>query len=203
MTTTPTLLTLLDEIRAIALNGLHYSPHNSYDIDRYTRLLHLAAQAYSPMVDLPIEAVLDTFRREMGAVTPKVGGNGAIFDDEERVLLVKRSDNGRWCLPGGYAEVGLTPQENVSREVREETGLEVEVGPLVDLFCVTPSSITPHLHYVFVYLCHVTGGVLTPSHETPELGYFHPEQITDWHSTHQERVKQSLVVWQKLKGQST
>jgi ADP-ribose pyrophosphatase YjhB (NUDIX family) len=191
----PTLLTLLDEIRAIALNGLLYSPHNSYDIDRYTRLLHLAAQHYSPIVDLPAGVVLETFRRDMGAITPKVGGNGAIFDDEGRVLLVKRSDNGRWCLPGGYAEVGLTAQENVTREVREETGLEVEVGKLVDLFCVQPSGISPHLHYVFVYLCQVTGGTLAPSHETPELGYFDPAQITDWHSTHQERVQRALAMW--------
>lgn len=199
----PTLLTLLDEIRAIALNGLHYSPHNSYDIDRYTRLLHLAAQTYSPLVEMPTEAVLETFKREMGAVTPKVGGNGAIINDAGQVLLVKRSDNGHWCLPGGYAEVGLTPQENVAREVREETGLEVEVGSLVDLFCIPPGAGHPSTHYVFVYLCKVTGGILTPSHETPELGYFHPEEITNWHSTHQERVQQSLVVWQKLKGQST
>lgn len=200
MTPPPNLLTLLDEIRAIALNGLHYSPHNVYDIDRYTRLLHLAAQAYSPIADLPTGAVLDTFRREMGAITPKVGGNGAIIDDAGRVLLVKRSDNGRWCLPGGYAEVGLTAQENVQREVREETGLEVEVGPLVDLFSVTPGSIAPYLHYVFVYLCRVTGGVLTPSHETPELGYFHPEQVTDWHSTHEERGRRALAVWRAARS---
>jgi len=92
---------------------------------------------------MPTEAVLETFKREMGAVTPKVGGNGAIINDVGQVLLVKRSDNGRWCLPGGYAEVGLTPQENVAREVREETGPRSERWSIYSAYRPVPGTPVP------------------------------------------------------------
>src|SRR6478672_5070767 len=59
----------------------------------------------------------------------------AIFDDSgEKVLLIKRRDNGNWEPPGGVLELDETIKEGLRREVREETGAEIEVGPLTGIY---------------------------------------------------------------------
>jgi len=92
-------------------------------------------------------------------------GVGAVILHEGRVLLVQRGTEpmkGRWSIPGGLLEVGESLAEGVRREVREETGLEVEVGELVELL----DRIHPHegriqYHYVIAdYLCRPLGGEL-------------------------------------------
>ena len=189
------ILALLDEIRAIAQLGLNYS-QDHYDRERYERLLRLAAGEYAALTDLSADEINGRFRRDLGYITPKIGCSGAIFNDDSHVLLVKRSDNGKWCLPGGYAEVNQTPQENLRRELREETGLEVTVGALIDVYYAMPGQYgQPHTLYSLLYECSVTGGTLTPSHETPIVGYYDHTTITDWHSTHYERVVRAYQRW--------
>ena len=59
----------------------------------------------------------------------------AIFDDSgEKVLLIKRRDNGRWEPPGGVLELDETIEDGLRREVREETGAEIEVGPMTGVY---------------------------------------------------------------------
>ena len=67
---------------------------------------------------------------------PVVGVGAAVFDGESVVLIKRRFEPlaGRWSLPGGGLEVGETLEVGAAREVREETGLEVDVGPVVEVF---------------------------------------------------------------------
>ena len=91
---------------------------------------------------------------------PRVGVGAFVFDAQGRVLLVERGQPpaaGRWTVPGGKLERGETLAQAVAREVREETGLVVEVGPLA---CVA-ESIGDDFHYVILdYLARVIGGAL-------------------------------------------
>jgi ADP-ribose pyrophosphatase YjhB (NUDIX family) len=164
------ILALLDEIRAIGQLGLNYA-ENPFDRERYERLLRMAAQEYSAISGLPDGEIDALFRRELGYITPKVGCNGAVFNPQGHVLLVKRSDNGRWghrvAMPGE-----LSPRDNCRREMWEETGLEVEVGVWSMCSMRWQGSMTNRTIYIMVYL-YVTGGTLTPSHETPVVGYDH------------------------------
>lgn len=152
----------------MATTGLHYAS-NDYDRDRFERTARIAeglAGLASDRTFTPERPYL----ADVGIVTPKVGCNVAAFTGDGRLVLIKRSDNGRWALPSGWAEVGTTPVENALRELREETGLEAEVSRLVGVWDSRwPGSAGAYHFFTICFLARVTGGTLTPSHETPEV----------------------------------
>jgi len=93
-------------------------------------------------------------------------GVGAVVVDGDRVLLIRRGREpmkGQWSLPGGALEIGETLVDGVRREVREETGLEVEPLALVEVLdrIARDGEGRVQFHYVLLdYLCRVTGGEL-------------------------------------------
>ncbi|GHS91140.1 hypothetical protein FACS1894203_1360 [Bacteroidia bacterium] len=66
-----------------------------------------------------------TFTIEKEYATPKVDIRAVVFDENNRILLVKEKAAGCWSLPGGWADVGFSPKEIAMKEVKEETGLDV------------------------------------------------------------------------------
>ncbi|MFC6962760.1 NUDIX hydrolase N-terminal domain-containing protein [Halocatena marina] len=93
------VLPLLDELRILAQNGLAYAD-SPYDEERYTRILDLVSEYYGEISDVPKAEVQSRFEAELGYVTPKVGAQAALFNEEEEILLLKRSYDKKWCLPG-------------------------------------------------------------------------------------------------------
>jgi ADP-ribose pyrophosphatase YjhB (NUDIX family) len=183
------ILTLLDEVRAIATTGLNYTT-NPYDIERYERLLELAAGEYAALYGLEADEVRRRFRQDVGYITVKSGATGAVFNEVGHLLLVKRSDDRKWCLPTGWIEPSEVPEEAVVREVKEETGLDVRADGLIAVHPQPAGAYgNPHSHYTLLYHCVQTGGTLTTSHETLELGYFPPNAELDWHGNHAERFR--------------
>ena len=95
-----------------------------------------------------------------------VVGVGAVVLDGDRVLLVKRGHEplkGEWSLPGGAVELGETLEAAIVREVREETGLEVDAGPIVDVLdrLLYDRDGRVEYHYVLVdFLCRPSGGAV-------------------------------------------
>jgi ADP-ribose pyrophosphatase YjhB (NUDIX family) len=189
------ILPLLEELQAIARTGLNYST-NPYEHERCARLLALACEYYGRALELPPAEVRRRLAGELGYITPKVGANAALFDPEGRVFLVRRVDDGKWCLPCGWVEPNESPEEAAVRETREETGLEVRIRTLVGVSTrKADQEYGPHSAIGVTYLCDLVGGSPRPSFEIRESGYARIEDVTEWHGRHRDYALAARAVW--------
>jgi len=152
----------------MARTGLEYAT-NEYDRDRYERTMAIAEGIAGMTIDTAFTPERP-YLPDIGIATPKTGVTIAAFDDAMRIVLVKRADNGRWALPGGWAEVGSSPSQNALRELREECGLDGEIEGLVGVYDnKTFYGEAAYHFYTCLFRVRVTGGEPTPSSETPEV----------------------------------
>ena len=171
---------------------------NDYDRDRYERILELVSEAYTSSLDVPSPEVRSRLAAELGHITPKIGADAAVFDEEERLLVVRRSDDGCWCLPCGWVEPSETPEQAAVRETREETGLEVRILDQVGAIHRLPSERNgPHAVLSVVFLAEVIGGRLSPSDETTEVEFRHLDTVAPWHRNHEELALAALKRWRQ------
>ncbi len=113
-------------------------------------------------------------------------GVGAIIIQDGRLLLVRRGSppqQGEWSLPGGLVETGERLEEAVQREVREETGLEVEVLKLAGVFerIVRDAQGRLEYHYILLdYLCRVSGGSLRHGTDATAVAWVTPDELAEY-----------------------
>lgn len=138
----------------------------------------------------------------IGRGAPLVAGCAAIVWDDarEKILLTRRSDNGRWCLPGGRMESGESAAEACAREVLEETGLRVRVTRLIGIY-TSPDFVIEYADgnrfqiVAMSFEAEIVGGELVVSEETTEHGYFTPDQIRsmDLVEHHVQRIDDAVA----------
>jgi len=129
----------------------------------------------------------------------RLGCSAAIFDEQGRILLTRRADNGQWCLPGGRLESGESVTEACEREVLEETGLTVRVRRLVGVYShpnqlvVYPDGNKAHI-VALHFEAEVVGGELGLSNETTDYGYFTVQELEglEFIGRHKERILDTL-----------
>ena len=116
-------------------------------------------------------------------------GVGAVIVHDGQVLIVKRRYEplaGRWSLPGGTVELGETLEAGVIREMREETGLDVEVGPVIEVFDRIMLDDTRRVRYHFVlvdYLCRPVGGELAAGSDVDRAIFVDPVSLDEYDLT--------------------
>ena len=121
-------------------------------------------------------------------------GVGAVIVQDGRVVLVRRGHEplaGQWSLPGGGVELGETLEEAVVREMREETGLEVDVGPVIEVFdrITRDADGRVRYHYVLVdYLCWPRAGTLVAGSDVDDAVFAAADALDPYRLTDKARA---------------
>ena len=164
------------EIQSIAQAGLTYTD-NVYDIERYERLREISALMMSEKSGLNLDKVKGLFRNETGYQTPKIDTRAAIFKDNK--ILLTHEKNGTWALPGGWCDVLETIKTNTLKEVKEETGLNVDTVKIIAI-----QDRNKHNKPIYAYgickvfvLCNLLGGEFIKNIETTEIKYFSLDEL--------------------------
>jgi len=161
------------QIKAISQIGKQFSK-DPYDLERYDQLKDLAHEMFARLANMPKERVDHFFISDEGYATPKVDLRGGVFKDG-KILLIQERVDGRWALPGGWADVCEPPSVGVVREVLEETGYQTEIIKLVaikDRGLHPYKPIYPHHIYKLFFLCKLTGGEATENLEAAQVAFF-------------------------------
>ncbi len=174
----PAWLPWARHLQAIAQNGLLYA-QNPFDRERYEAVRRVAAEMAAAGSGAPVPEVLAAFSAQEGYATPKVDVRGVAFRDGA-LLLVNEAVDGRWALPGGWADPGEAPAAAVEREVREESGYSVRaVKLLAVLDRRAQGHWPPHPFSVYklFFGCEITGGSPARSSETDGAAFFRENEL--------------------------
>jgi ADP-ribose pyrophosphatase YjhB (NUDIX family) len=190
----------IKRIKALAETGLLYA-QNDYDKERYQELHEisfrlLAAVSGRKVADLKLHLPLSK-----DYPTAKVDIRGLVLAPGDKVLLVKESADGKWSLPGGWADVGFTPSEVIAREIREETGLEVSVRQLLAVFDKRKHPHPPQPFYVYkmVFLCEATSVEIQKGFDVLDVQYFPIDTLPEL-SEDRILTSQIRLLYQRLRN---
>lgn len=168
------LINLAKEMEAMAQAGLHFSA-DRFDRARYARLRELAAELLATQSNLLPREILEWSKAEFGYATPKVDVRAYVLSKEKVLLVREDADDGRWTLPGGWADVNESPSESVVREVEEESGYWVTPKRLLAVFDRSKQGhlpVFPYHVYKLFFHCEIIGGAPRPTSESSESGFF-------------------------------
>lgn len=192
------------EIQSLAQAGLTYTD-NVYDIERYERLREIAAEIIEEKSNISLEKVKDLFCNENGYQTPKIDTRAAIFKDDK--ILLTHENNGTWAMPGGWCDVLESVKSNTKKEVKEETGLDVETIKIISI-----QDRNKHNKPIYAYgvckifvLCNVIGGEFIENIETTEIKYFSLDEIPNnlaEEKTNNEQIEMCFKAYKDEKWQT-
>ncbi len=174
-------LSMARELQAIAQTGLHFT-QDQFDRERYERVMRIAAEMLAGHSGLEAGAIYAWSREEFGYATPKVDVRAFVLKDDKVLLIREDADEGRWTLPGGWADVNETPSESIVREVEEESGYVVKARRLLAVYDRERQGHTPpyprHVYKLFFH-CELVGGAARATAESSESGFFGVEELPE------------------------
>jgi ADP-ribose pyrophosphatase YjhB (NUDIX family) len=182
VTSEPQWLAWAKRIQAIAQAGLTYS-ESSYDQDRYQALRALSVEimaSHLELADGERPRLAELFASDYGYPTPKVDVRAFVAADG-KILMVRERADGRWSIPGGWADVGSSPAEMAVRETAEESGYQVKARRLLAVWDKARHNPSPFPAdvYKLVVACELVGGDGTAGSETLEVGWFAPDRLPE------------------------
>lgn len=165
-------------ISALADTGLHYC-RDTFDRERYEEISALSREMMAALGDATPERIATALGPREGHVTPKIDVRAAIIE-QGRILLVQERSDGRWTLPGGYAEVGVSAADNTCKEVWEEAGIRVRIARLYAIRHKARHAYPADVldFYKLFFLCErLDDAPLAPGHEVLDAAYFAPDAL--------------------------
>ncbi|MEQ9099727.1 MAG: NUDIX hydrolase N-terminal domain-containing protein [Imperialibacter sp.] len=193
-------------IKALSQIGLNFR-NSEYDRERYKEIVSIVDQLIAGISDMPIERITVLHANEESYITPKVDVRTIVLKNDQ-VLLIQEKADGRWALPGGWADIGYTPSAVAVKEVREETGLDVKIERLLAVFDNSLHQHPPSPFYVYklFFLGTVTGGSFDlKGHESLEVGFFSLQELpplSEERNTYEEIHKLTTIAVQGSNGQT-
>ena len=181
----PSILDHARKLLALAQSGLHFTK-DPYDRQRYEEVAQLAAllAAESSTTQVASEALLELWRKDKGYATPKIEVRGAIFratQDRHEILLVRETVDGKWTLPGGWADVNEGPRQAIEKEIVQESGYEARAVKLAAVYDKLQHDHPPSLFHTWklFFICEILGGAPRTSIETSGVEYFPLDALPD------------------------
>lgn len=177
-------LNLIKRLKSLADTGLVYA-ESGYDIDRYRELKEISLRLMAQVTNESFEVLKDFFMPEADYPTVKVDVRGFVLNESDEILMAKESIDGKWTIPGGWADVGDSPSEAVIKEIKEETGFDAEVIRLLAIYDKRchPHPPEPFYIYKIMFFCKVSGGELKHGFDMQGADFFPlnklPELSTD------------------------
>jgi len=173
----PKWLEWAKQLQSIAQAGLTYSK-DVYDLERFELIRNVSMEIISEHTDVSKTVIKDLFANETGYATPKVDVRSVVFKDN-KILMVREKTDGKWALPGGWADIGLTPSEVAVKEVKEESGFDVKASKLIgvlDKKCHPHPPSPNHTYKIFIQ-CEIIGGQPKEGIETSEVDFFAEKEL--------------------------
>lgn len=188
-------------IQAIAQNGLAFSK-DVFDQERFQALQKIAGEMFAKLAGLKSEQVMSLLMPEKGYATPKIDVRAAVFKDE-KILLIKERSDALWSMPGGWADIGLSPSQCVEKEVFEEAGLHVKATKLYACFDKLKH---PHPESLFhswklFFICEIQSGELKTGIESADASFFDATNLPPL-SNHRITMEQILLAFQHHRHQT-
>lgn len=189
-----------DQLRDITAHGHHFAS-NVYDKENYEAIRQIALEMMALATGDSLAALEPLRDTVFTRFTPFATGDAAIINAKGQILLLRRSDDGKWAMPGGGLSVGETPAQGVVREAFEETGIRCQavdfVGVFDSRFCETRGR---HQLYMFVFLCRPleeeASQAASHAHETLETRWFAEDELPDELSSgHAIRIPYAFRFW--------
>jgi ADP-ribose pyrophosphatase YjhB (NUDIX family) len=157
---------------ALSQTGLHFTAEE-YDRERYREIAQIAGQMLANESEHSPEKLHATWFVEEGYATPKIDVRGAIFRGD-RVLMVRETTDGKWTIPGGWADVNDSPSHAVQKEIEQESGFTANVVKLAAVYDRNKHGHpTQFIHaWKVFFICEITGGAPRHSNETDGVDFF-------------------------------
>lgn len=165
------------QLQSIAQAGLTYSK-DVYDLERFEIIRNMSVEILTQYTNMDSKNIKELFANETGYTTPKVDIRAVIFRGN-KILMVRENNDGDWSLPGGWADIGLTPSEVAVNEVKEESGFDVKAIKLIavlDKKCHPHPPSPFHVYKMFIQ-CEIIGGKPQVGIETNGIDFFAENEL--------------------------
>lgn len=194
---TEALRALAQELREVGGFGLNFA-RNPNDIERYEAVLAASARLAGLLDGKDAAELLDQYRGNQFSIGPAASGEAAVFRDR-KLLLVRRTDDGLWALPGGITDPGETLAQTAWRELHEETGIVGEVAELLGIFDSRLWRSEKKVHfYHAVFLIDAGEQEPRAMPEVSAAGWFAEDELPPLSPGHHLRAP---FLWQLLRGE--
>lgn len=166
-------LNLIKRIKAISETGLVYA-QDSYDRERYEELQQISLSLMEHMSNASIDVLRNFFMPQKDYPTPKVDVRGFVLNEKDEILMARESVDGKWSIPGGWADIGSTPSTIAVKEIEEETGIRTNAVRLLGVYDKQVHQHPPEPYYIYklIFQCNIVGGELKAGFDMLDANFF-------------------------------